>query len=304
MPSTRERFDAYQAVTDQIVAALERGVVPWRQPWTGGTHRNLVSRRPYRGANQLLLGLSHFERPWWLTLKQANSLGGRVRKGETSTLVCFWWLLRVLAKPGEWAEVDGTRTIWMLRVYRVFNVAQVDGIDDHVPAAPQPRDVERIEACERLVAGMPDPPTITHGGSSAFYRPADDHVQVPDRGRFESAEAYYCVLLHELAHATGHQRRLARPEITNATGAFGDEDYSREELVAEIGAAMLCAVTGISPATIEASAAYVDHWLGALRGDKRLVVSASAHAQRAADYVTGDHDASDAARDVPLAVAE
>lgn len=277
--------DIYVQVTDRIVTALEEGTVPWRRPWIAGadSHRNPVSGTVYRGINPFLLELTSMERsysdPRWLTFKQAKTLGGSVRKGERSTLVVFWKMLR-----GKDAETGEERTIPLLRHYRVFNVAQCDGID--WPTEPEPEAFDPIERCESIIAAMPNRPTIGHGGDRAFYAPAMDAVQLPPFERFLSAESYYATAFHELAHSTGHASRLNRAELAGVA-RFGDEDYSREELTAELAAAMLCGVSAISPPTIEQSAAYIASWLRALKADPRMLVSAAGRAQRAADYILG-----------------
>jgi antirestriction protein ArdC len=279
--------DVYTEVTDRIVAALESGTVPWRRPWIAGadSHRNPVSGTVYRGVNPFLLELTAMERgytdPRWMTFKQARAAGGNVRKGERSTLVIFWKMLK-----GTDSDTGEAKTIPMLRHYRVFNVAQLDGVE--LATEEQPDPFVPIDRAAELVAGMPDAPSISYGGERAFYAPAWDAVQLPQPERFVSAEAFYSTTFHELAHATGHASRLNRPEVANATHAFGSADYSREELVAEFSASMLCGVAGIAPAVIEQSAAYIAGWLKALSDDPKLLIAAAGRAQRAADFIRGE----------------
>lgn len=280
-----EKRDVYQDVTDQIVAALEAGTVPWRRPWATGGHRNPVSGTEYRGINPLLLEMSTmahgYSDPRWVTFKQAKSAGGAVQKGQKGTMVVFWKLL-------EREDADGEKQrIPMLRHYTVFNVAQCDGLElpaqvdeDRVPFVP---DAE----CDRIIAGMPNAPTLAHGGDRAFYAPALDHVQLPPRDAFLTPDGYYSTAFHELTHSTGHASRLAREEVCAHSHAFGSEDYSREELVAELGSAMLCAVGGIAPRTVENSAAYIASWLRVLKSEPKMVVVAAQRAQKAADYIRG-----------------
>lgn len=277
--------DIYVQVTDRIVTALEEGTVPWRRPWAAGadSHRNPVSGTVYRGINPFLLELTGIDRgysdPQWLTFKQAKTRGGSVRKGEKSTLVVFWKMLRGIDR-----ETGEERTLPLLRHYRVFNVEQVDGIDWPTPEEREP--FEPIDQCAGIVAGMPNAPTIKHGGNAACYVPAWDLVQLPQPDAFLSAEGYYATTFHELAHATGHASRLNRDELASSH-AFGDAVYSREELTAEMASAMLCGVTGISPAVVDNSAAYIKGWLRALKDDRKMLVSAAGRAQRAADYIRG-----------------
>jgi antirestriction protein ArdC len=275
--------DIYAEVTDRIVSALEQGTVPWRRPWTASaeSHRNPVSGTIYRGINPFLLELTAMERsyadPRWLTFRQARTLGGAVRKGEKSTMVVFWKMLR-----GVDRETGQERTIPLLRQYRVFNVAQCDGLE--LASEEERETFDPIDRCVEIIAAMPNAPTIDHGGNRAFYVPAMDAVQMPRFEQFVSAESYYATTFHELAHSTGHESRLKRPGIMDRH-SFGDDDYSKEELVAEMSAAMLCGVAAISPPTIDQSAAYIASWLRALKDDRKLLVSAAGQAQRAADYI-------------------
>ena len=294
---------SYQEITDKIVGLLESGVVPWHKPWSvpGGEPQNLISRRPYRGINPFLLNLAPYASPYWLTFRQARTLGGTVRRGEKSSPIWFWKFWTPRAKkdpdrqPGEISSRD-LKAIPVLRRYRVFNVEQCDGLGDHVPELPgdQRTEWQRIEAAETLVAEMPQKPRIEHGRRGAFYRPAVDLVGMPDRDRFEGAEAYYSTLFHELVHATGHESRLGRKGAT-AASRFGSPTYSREELVAEMGAAFLSGRAGIEHATIEASAGYLAHWIDKLEGEPQLAVQAAGAAQKAADFILGARRAAAAA---------
>jgi antirestriction protein ArdC len=254
--------------------------VPWRKPWRArGGARNLVTGKPYRGINALTLGCTAYTSPWWVTYRQAKKLGGHVRKGEHGSLVVFWrW--RVV----EDKETGETKTLPLLRYYTAFNAEQCEGLK--VPPIEDARPIEPIAEAERIAAGMPNPPRINHGGDKAYYSPIADHVQMPPRETFEKAPEYYSTLFHELTHSTGHPSRIGR-NIGTAAAAFGSEPYSREELVAEMGAAFLCGEAGIVSETLANSAAYIGGWLRALRNDKRLVVMAAAQAQKAADYVLG-----------------
>jgi antirestriction protein ArdC len=282
-------MDLYQSITNQIVAMLERGTVPWHRPWTvpgpEGLPKNLVSRQPYRGINVFILLASQYDSPYWLTFNQAKKLGGHINKGERSSMVVFWnWLDK---ETGE-LDSNGNRAVEkipFLRYYNVFNVSQCTLPDGLVPALPERPAIEPIAECDRIVAGMPSPPAINHNGSNrAYYRQATDSVHMPERHRFPKQEEYYSTLFHELAHSTGHSSRLNRKTLTEYDG-FGGQNYSREELVAEMGAAFLCGMAGIENQTIDNSASYVASWLQALKADKRLAVTAAAQAQKAADYI-------------------
>ena len=283
-------MDIYAIVTEKIMNLLEQGIVPWRKPWTSAAlPRNLVSKKPYRGINHFLLSASKYVSPFWLTMRQANELGGHVRKGEESTAVVFWKVddpkqsTENLETPGT---DEKTRRRFLLKYYRVFNFEQCElpqAVLDKLPKMEM-HEHDPIEAAERIIAGMPNPPEIQHAGSKAFYSPITDLITLPPRELFTSAEEYYATALHETVHSSGSQKRLAREGICEAA-PFGSPVYSKEEMVAEMGAAFLCAEAGISPAVIENQAAYVQGWLKKLRDDRKLVVHAAAKAQRAADYI-------------------
>lgn len=296
------KLDIYEAITARILRQLEAGTIPWRKPWTGGPSghpRNLASKRPYRGVNVFLLACSPFESPYWLTYRQARELGGHVRRGEKSTTVVFWrWLEQEDAETGELHRFP------LLRQYAVFNAQQCElppGTVPSLPSAPT-HEFEAINACERIVADMPSPPTILRGGAEALYKPSTDTVRIPEPERFGNGEDFYGTVFHELIHSTGHASRLNRPEVTGDI-RFGTRDYSREELVAEMGAAFLCGHAGIENAVIESSASYIAGWLARLRGDKRLVVHAAAAAQKAADFVLDRRFDSEVEHDEPSQLA-
>lgn len=273
-------MDAYEVVTQRIISTLESGVVPWRKPWSTHAPQNAVSRRPYRGINVFLLACSPYEDHRWLTFNQAKESGGSVRRGEKSTPVVLWkWLSHEDEATGKTEEVP-----W-LKYYSVFNAEQCDGLNlpepDRLPRGP----VERIVAAEEIVNGYPNPPKMESGGDRACYIPALDLVRMPSFDRFESSESAYSTLFHELAHSTGHPTRLNRKNLTESMG-FGSDTYSREELCAEMSAAFLCNRAGIENAvTTEQSAAYIAGWLRALNNDRKLVVTAAAQAQKAADHI-------------------
>ncbi len=272
------KSDVYQVVTDRIIRLLEAGTVPWHRPWKGGHQapQNFISRKAYRGINLFLLNATGYTCPFWLTFKQVQSLNGRVKKGEKSFPVVFWKIL-------EDAENGETKKITFLRYHSVFNVAQCEGIT--IPASPETNGTfQPIEKCEQVVTNMPRRPAIEHGGGRACYSPLADKVSLPESKSFESSEAYYGTLFHELTHATGHVSRLNRKEVTDPS-QYGSNLYSREELVAEMGAAFLYGHSGIENTTLNQSASYIQHWLERLRDDRKLVVHAAAQAQKACDFI-------------------
>ncbi|MBP7703769.1 MAG: DUF1738 domain-containing protein [Caulobacter sp.] len=283
--------DLYTTVTAQIVADLEAGVRPWTRPWNAGHAAGPVSRplrhslEPYSGINVLLLWsrsmAAGYEAPIWMTFRQALSLGAHVRKGEHGATVVYANRI-VRTEIGEDGQ-DVDRAIPFLKAYTVFNVAQIDGLPERFagPVVETLDEGQRIGRAERFFAATGA--EIRHGGDQAWYSPADDHVQMPPFGRFHDAQGYYATLAHECTHWTGHRSRLDRDQ----TGRMGTAGYAREELVAELGAAFLCADLGLELHPREDHAAYIGHWLKALKDDRRLIFAAAAQAQRAFDFLQG-----------------
>ena len=278
-------IDVYQIVTDRIIELLERGTIPWRKNWSAGSGmpRNMVSKKEYRGVNIFILSSSNYSSPYWLTYKQATDLGGHVKKGEKSTPVIFW---KMLDKHDQEDDAKTTGRIPMLRQYHLFSAEQCE----NVPIPPDPEETVNpftpIERAEQIIKGYKNPPSIHYGGNRAFYRPSEDRVQMPHEHTFNTSEDFYAVLAHELSHSTGAKHRLARKEVMERN-EFGSEDYSSEEICAELSASMLCAVAGISNETIEMSASYIKGWLSVLRQDKKAIIIASARAQASADHILG-----------------
>jgi antirestriction protein ArdC len=279
--------NVYSIITDRLIALLEKGTVPWHKPWSTNAGdclpRNLVSRKAYRGVNVFLLHAMAYGNPYWLTFKQAQELGGNVKRGEKASPVVFWkWL-----DLDEQDEKGKPKRVPMLRYYSVFNVSQCDGIQTPLPEGKQ-REHTPIETAEKIVADMPKRPTVEHGGNRACYSPALDRVEMPHAQAFKNGEDYYSTLFHELTHSTGHESRLNRKGVAGSEGewaAFGSTPYAREELVAEMGAAFLCGQAGIVERTLDNSASYLAGWLERLRNDNKLVVLAAAQAQKAADFI-------------------
>ena len=278
-----QKHNAYAVITNQIIRQLEQGVIPWRKPWTAKPPTNLKSQREYRGINIILLASQGYASPFWLTYRQALSIGGHVRKGEHGTGVCFWKIGEYAKENRETGETENKKSI-LLRHYTVFNAQQCDGLPDF-GHTDKLTPIEAIPVCESVVAAMPKRPAIMDS-NAAWYKPSTDTVGIPRIGTFTGAPEYYSTLFHELTHSTGHTSRVGREGI-ETLNRFGSEAYSKEELVAELGAAMLCGVTGIEQATIQNSAAYIATWLKRLRDDNRLIVSAASQAQKAADYIRG-----------------
>ncbi len=289
-------MDVYSIVTERIIEKLEAGTIPWHKPWRSiGAPQNLVSKKSYRGINVWLLTMQGYISPYWATLRQINELGGRVRKGEKSTPVVFWRIyvdgVEVRAnsdqhEPEHEQEEGQGRRRFVLRYYSIFNTEQCElpaSVSEKL-AFPEQRQLDPIEACEKILTGMPNPPEIVHAGDQAFYSPITDRITMPPRGLFANAEEYWSTFWHEAGHASGQRKRLNRDSITEAA-PFGSATYSVEEIVAEMTAAYLCGITGIENRTIDNSAAYVAGWLRQLRDQRKLIIHAAAQAQRACDYI-------------------
>jgi antirestriction protein ArdC len=285
----------YQIVTDRIVASLKAGVIPWEKPWqtphfAGGPFpRNFRTGKPYRGINIMLLWSCSYSSPFWLTFNQAKELNGSIRKGEKGMQIVFYKQLRDHQKTDDEhrAEKD-PRAPFVLTYHTVFNVEQCDGLTlPQIEQPTQPDEVAVDETCEAIVSGWSDRPSLQLTSETeyrAYYRPSTDSVHIPARARFVDAPHYYSTLFHELIHSTGHETRLNR-----TFGAhFGDELYSKEELIAEMGAAFLCAIAGIANENTERNTtAYIQNWISKLNEDNRLIVHAAANAQRSVDSILG-----------------
>jgi antirestriction protein ArdC len=287
---TKTKRDYNQEVTDRIIRALEEGTVPWRNPVRfGGAPRNLTSERPYRGINVFLLGLQGFSSPYWTTYKQAEKLGGTVKKGEKGSGIVFWNFTEKERTRADGSTVKDKRAF--LRHFTVFNLTQCEGIpEDKIPAA-KPIDFQPEEAAEAVIReylGNRGPGLVTVPGYAIpCYRPATDTVEMPPAGDFESGPRYYSVGFHELGHSTGHASRLRREGIVDPI-QFASHRYSKEELVAEMTACFLMNHCGMeADDTIEQSAAYIGSWLQKLQNDPKLVISAASAAQKATDYILG-----------------
>lgn len=276
----------YQTVTDRIMTQLKAGVVPWRKPWTSGLPRSLASGKEYRGINILMLATTPFESSYWLTFREAQRLGGHVRKGEKATPVVFWkW-----RTPEELKKLQGERKADEVApcvpfVFPVFNLDQVEGVERPKTEAATATE-ERHAIADQMLGVMPSRPEIVHSVTSQpAYFPKPDRIALPHLSQFRSGDHYYTVLFHELVHSTGHASRLNR--FRDAEGDRG-ERYSFEELIAEFGAAFLCGFAGIqNPGLEDLHASYIDGWSEAFAKDPRILLRAASAAQRAADYIRG-----------------
>lgn len=284
------RQDIYARVTNAILIDLERGVRPWTKPWSASHLQGRISRplrstgQPYNGINILLLWgeavARGFAAPTWMTFRQALAFGGHVRKGEHGATVVY--ANRITRTQSDPQGRDVEREVSFLKAYTVFNAEQVEGLPEHfyVSAPPTLCDSQRIAHADAFFSGLGG--TLRHGGDMAYYAVHDDYVQVPPFEAFHDPEAYYATLAHEFTHWTRHPSRLDRDF---GRKRFGDEGYAREELVAELGAAFLCADLGLELTPREDHAAYLGHWLSVLKAEPRFLFSAAAYAQRACDFL-------------------
>lgn len=292
MAKVAQKLDVYTEITNQIIAAIEKGANEFQMPW----HRtdaatmspmNIDTGNAYRGINIVSLWAAaqvrDFKTGIWGTYRQWQNAGCQVRKGEKSSVVIFY---KELERDDEDEAGNEPRKRLMARASRVFNADQVDG---YAPEASTPiaNQVSPIEAADRFITATKA--EIRHGGESAYYAPAADVIQMPPREVFHGSdtstatEAYYSALLHELTHWSGHKSRCDR--FTSST--FKKDEYAREELVAELGAAFLCDQLGVALEPRPDHAAYIDHWLKILKADSKAIFQASSLATKAVDFLKG-----------------
>lgn len=272
----------YEIVTSNIIRALENGTAPWKRSWDAVSAKPMnITGRQYSGVNYFILSMMGGH-PVWLTANQIRQAGGKIKDGEERKAmpVCFW----------KWIEKnDGTNEKFpMLRFFNVWNYDQTEGVK--LPASITAKlDVPKREhvnndVAERIIANMPNRPKVSETVSDrAFYSPTNDSITVPERAQFSDIGEFFCTMFHELIHSTGHKSRLNRKEVAEPS-YFGSHDYSNEELVAELGAAFLCAEAGIDN-TLDNSASYIAGWLSKLKDDPKAFIMASGRAQKAADYI-------------------
>lgn len=272
--------EIYTRITEEIISIMEKGKIPWKKTWYGKADfpRNGVTRKPYNGTNCYLMLLPYESRDYF-TFNQIKDLGGSVRKGEKGHYIVYWTFIT----PKDTPEGEEVKQIPFLRHYNVWNREQCTGL-------PEPKDIpvqhiDPIEAGENIIKGYKDSPMIKFGGDRAFYMPALDYIQCPARDSFIGSSEYYSTLFHEMTHSTGNEKRLNR----NIENHFGDEDYSKEELVAELGAAFLCGIAGIdNSSTKKNTAAYIQSWIKVLKNDTKFFFDASRLAGKAVQYITGE----------------
>lgn len=287
-----KKTDIYTRVTNKIIADLEKGVRTWLMPWSAEHLSERITRplrhngQAYRGLNILLLWSAAVAEGYstniWMTFKQAKELGAHIRKGSKGELVVYANTITKTEELDDGKEVDVT--IPYMKGYTVFNVEQIEGLPEHYYSKPEPLnpDIQRDDRLEKFFAATNA--DIRHSGNQAYYAQQNDYVQMPPLECFRDMESYYAILAHEMTHWTKHPDRLDRDF---GRKRWGDEGYAREELVAELGSAFLCAELGITPEVREDHAGYLQSWLKVLKNDKRAIFSAAAHAQRAVDHLKG-----------------
>ena len=276
----------YEQVNERIISLLEKGVAPWRKPWKSGKieiAKNMISKKPYRGCNFFITNSMGYTSPLWGTFKQIQSKGGNVKKGEKGTIIIFWKTFDIKEKQSNGEFKD--KTIPMLRYSYVFNAEQCENLKLDMPDDQNLIEHDSIADCENIISNFPlGMPELRHNMGRAFYNPSLDFISLPEKGLYNTMEEYYQTFFHETIHATGHKSRLNRDTL-NGFNYFGDEVYSQEELVAEMGASYLAAFAGIDNAVIDNSASYLNGWLSALRKDNKLLLKAASQAQKAVDYL-------------------
>jgi antirestriction protein ArdC len=287
-PKTRR--DVHIEITDTIVQAIEAGpghfTLPWHRSVSVARPRNVATKRLYRGVNVLALWVSAdkngFPSPLWGTYRQWSSVGAQVRRGEKASLVVFYKPFEVTTENENGEPTTESRRF--ARASFVFNAAQVDGYTEEVPSILS-NAAESLPAVDAFITATRA--DVRHGGDRAYYRPATDHIQMPQRESFIGTttstpmESYYATLLHELTHWTAHPSRLAR----DLKGRFGDASYAMEELIADLGAAFLCADLAIASSPRADHAAYLASWLQVLKDDKRAIFTAASKASEAAEFL-------------------
>ena len=291
-----QQQDIYERITNLMIERLQEGRIPWKQPWGHSEFhpKNYVTKRPYSGFNALLLAFSYTQ-PFYLTFNQVKELGGAVIKGSKSLPVVYYDRTYYLKSTGQKITSDEARLLPrdaytakpFMKYYNVFNVSQVEGIEFDLPI-PKTNDIPIIDTCERIWSRMPGRPKLITKGQQACYVPPLDQIWMPHRELFHQAEGYYATLFHEMIHSTGHSLRLNRKEVTEAI-RFGSCDYSKEELVAELGSCFLMSHAGCeNQITMDNAAAYINGWISKLQSDPKFLLEASGKASRAVEFILNE----------------
>lgn len=279
-------INVYEMVTNRIIEQLENNIVPWEKPWSGTLDGafNRVSKKPYSILNQMLLKYDGE----YATFKQWQELGGHIRKAEKSEIIVFWKMYPIKEKQDDGTEI--IKTIPLLKYINVFHISQVDGVEPLKQKVTH--DIEPIEKAEKILNDYWNRENITIEhvkGDKAFYSPMFDKIQLPLFEQFKQSEEYYSTAFHESVHSTMKTSRCNRQEDRKGkVVSFGSEEYSKEELVAEVGSAQLMNIVGIETTkSFRNSTAYIQSWLKVLRNDNKFIVSASSKAEKAVNYILG-----------------
>lgn len=279
-------INVYELVTNRIIEQLENNIVPWEKPWSGTLDGafNRVSKKPYSILNQMLLKYDGE----YASFKQWKDLGGHIRKGEKSEIVVFWKMYPIKEKQDDGTEI--IKTIPLLKYINVFHISQVDGVEPLKQKVTH--DIEPIDKAEKILNDYWNRENITIEhvkGDKAFYSPMFDKIQLPLFEQFKQSEEYYSTAFHESIHSTMKTSRCNRQEDRKGkVVSFGSEEYSKEELVAEVGSAQLMNIVGIETTkSFRNSTAYIQSWLKVLRNDNKFIVSASSKAEKAVNYILG-----------------
>lgn len=275
----KKKFDIYEHVTGLFIDSLEKGVIPWKRPYSGSASPyNMVSKKEYQGCNSMMLSMMPFTCPAYVTFKQAEKLGGKIKKGSKSAMVLFWKFLEREDSEGNIKQIP------MLRYYNVFNLEQTEGIE--IPFVDtEEKVIDSIPSAELIIKNS-DTPDLQFNGSNPHYKSSDDTIGLPIREAFNSSEELYSTVFHEMIHSTGHASRLNRKGITDLN-RFGSAAYSKEELTAEIGASFLNHSCGFGDGTQDNSEAYVKSWIRKLKDKPKMIVEASGKAQKAVNFIKG-----------------
>lgn len=276
--------DIYEMVTDRIIEQLEKGYIPWQKPWTGvhdGAY-NRISNKPYSLLNQILLSKTGE----YASFKQWAELGGHIRKGEKAEIVTFWKIQQIEEENEVGEKI--IKQLPLLRYYNVFHISQVEGVE---PKSIDLNELQPIEEAERIKTEYMKREHIKileKVTDKAFYSPSLDYIQVPCKEQYQNIEEFYSTLFHEMTHSTGHKVRLDREDVKDCM-YFGSENYSKEELCAELGSAFLINKLGIaSSKSFSNSTAYIQSWLRVLKNDKKFIISASSRAEKAVKYILNE----------------
>ncbi len=275
------KVDQYEKITDLIIEMMEQGVCPWERPWNPiGEPMNYSTGKEYRGINNFFLNCLPFEVPYYMTFKQCQAMGGKVKKGSKGAPVFFFkWMEKENKESGEKSRFP------ILKSFTVFNISQIEGIEYELPTIKEKSENDKIESCEELMNGFIEKPIVLNKNlSQAYYSPMEDIINMPMIEQFKTSEFYYSTLFHEIGHWTGAGKRMER----DMSGRFGSDKYAKEELVAEMFSAFACNRAGIDKKGIEENrVAYLKGWVKRFKEDKKMVMMAASAAQKAFDCITG-----------------